>query len=966
MKSLPCGLGGIALVLLTLPSPASAQYMYLDSNRDGVHTAADVLHEVGPTVVDIWLDTGHNRDGSVPVCTYPSEQITMFSYQVTVRASGGTVSYSPYTNRMAEMYQLISGIADDTRFTMPAFAKTPPGTSFPPGLYLLGTFTVSVGSGTPSIQIDAGTDVNGLTDGTAFGSNCPASAFGNTMALGFDWFDVDGLPYVPGGGPNQAPALAPVADMTVFAGENAAQTITANDADGQSLTFSKSSGPAFMFVATADAGTGTARGEIRLAPFTSDVGTGTGIVSVTDGAASGQATFQIAVSAGANHQPYMAPIARLTVMAGLVGKRFLSAGDPDGGAVHIAKTSGPGYVRVRELAVGTGGTSAILTASPTLCDVGPATAIVTVTDGVGQEERGVELSVIPPSAPPDSALTQYLSPNGRTATGIALGDLNRDGNLDVVAALEGMAEILVYMGHGDGGLAPPVSYPVAGWPLSLVTADLNRDGTLDVAAPNSFGVGVSVLLGRGDGTFLPQVSYETGHGPQGIAAADMNHDGNMDLVTCNHESGTVSVLLGAGDGTFAARRDSRLGPSATTLVVQDFNLDGRPDVVASHAAPGGASQALSMLPGIGDGTFGEPVPGPTSGYALSIASADWNGDGIPDVALSNFSPGKVLVFDGRGDGTFEPPKMVAQLGLAWGIAAGDLNGDGNMDLAATDSDQNRVAILFGNGAGGFASPVFLAGLGVSGYVALGDLNSDGRPDVIAGDIAVVLNRFAPGIPPVEARAFVLGGNRTVPAGAGTGNLCVRVEPVDRSYTNDQVDLASFTLRSEGTGSVSEIHSVATRRNVDGDTDGNGVSEVAAFFSRSDLATLFDKLHGRTTAPAQLTGSLTDARAFCTDVTLNVVGTGGPRQTAAFAPNPLNPQSKLTFATAREGPARALLFDIQGRLIRTLLDTPRLAAGPHDYSFDGKDDRGRSLSSGVYFYRVRSVEGVFDGQIVILK
>ena len=62
------GLSSLVLALLLLAPPCFAQYMYLDSNGDGVHTAADVLHSVGPTVVDIWLDTGHNRDGTATVC----------------------------------------------------------------------------------------------------------------------------------------------------------------------------------------------------------------------------------------------------------------------------------------------------------------------------------------------------------------------------------------------------------------------------------------------------------------------------------------------------------------------------------------------------------------------------------------------------------------------------------------------------------------------------------------------------------------------------------------------------------------------------------------------------------------------------------------------------------------------------------------------------------------------------------
>ncbi|HYQ88059.1 MAG TPA: FlgD immunoglobulin-like domain containing protein, partial [Candidatus Binatia bacterium] len=86
----------------------------------------------------------------------------------------------------------------------------------------------------------------------------------------------------------------------------------------------------------------------------------------------------------------------------------------------------------------------------------------------------------------------------------------------------------------------------------------------------------------------------------------------------------------------------------------------------------------------------------------------------------------------------------------------------------------------------------------------------------------------------------------------------------------------------------------------------------------------------------------------------------------FAPNPLNPQSKLSFTTEREGPARALLFDIHGRLVRTILDKTRLPVGTHEFTFDGKTDRGAAISSGVYFYRVESTAGRSEGQIVILK
>src|SRR6185295_7831486 len=96
----------LALALLLLAPPAFAQYLYLDSNGDGVHTSADVLHAVGPTVIDVYLDTAHNRDGSATVCDESPGSTTplaIFGYEMTFKATGGTVAASVFTNRVPQM-----------------------------------------------------------------------------------------------------------------------------------------------------------------------------------------------------------------------------------------------------------------------------------------------------------------------------------------------------------------------------------------------------------------------------------------------------------------------------------------------------------------------------------------------------------------------------------------------------------------------------------------------------------------------------------------------------------------------------------------------------------------------------------------------------------------------------------------------------------------------------------------------
>ena len=290
---------------LLFASPASAQYMYLDSNGDGVHTAADLVHAIGPTVIDIWLDTAHNRDGSPTTCQYePEKPLTIFSYDVILLATGGTVTYSSYTNLVSGMGPVGSPLPPDSvNFASGPF-YTPTSLVLPAGKYLLGTLTVYAGSGTPSVDIAPGDFFGPFGEMTEFGSLCGGSLYPNTLVLGTDWFDIDGLAYSAGGGPNQSPRLTPPIAMVVPTGGNAVQPIMANDPDGQPLSFTKISGPSFLYVTTLDRGTGTARGEIRVAPFASDAGSATASVGVSDGAAQDQATFGVTAKRGRDHPPF--------------------------------------------------------------------------------------------------------------------------------------------------------------------------------------------------------------------------------------------------------------------------------------------------------------------------------------------------------------------------------------------------------------------------------------------------------------------------------------------------------------------------------------------------------------------------------------------------------------------------------------------------------------------------------------
>src|SRR5205809_167610 len=181
---------------------------------------------------------------------------------------------------------------------------------------------------------------------------------------------------------NRPPVLAQPANMTVNDGQVANQTLTATDPDGNPLTFSKVSGPAYVTVTTTTQGTGTATGNIALAPGFSDAGTATASVSATDGSLSDGKSFTITVN-NVNQNPVLAQPANMTVNEGQTANQTLTATDADGQALTFTKAAGPTYATVTTTTPGTGTGTGNLALAPGFSDSGTATVSISVSDGAG-------------------------------------------------------------------------------------------------------------------------------------------------------------------------------------------------------------------------------------------------------------------------------------------------------------------------------------------------------------------------------------------------------------------------------------------------------------------------------------------------------------------------------------------------------------------------------------------------------
>src|SRR6266702_1159934 len=180
---------------------------------------------------------------------------------------------------------------------------------------------------------------------------------------------------------------------------------------------------------------------------------------------------------------------------------------------------------------------------------------------------------------------------------------------------------------------------------------------------------------------------------------------------------------------------SQQGPS--NIVVGDFNGDGKPDLAVSNVF----SNTVSVLLGNGDGTFLPALNFPVGANPWYFALGDFNSDGILDLAVADYgcsqechpSPSNtVLVLLGNGDGTFRPaPNLTVGNGPA-GVAVADLNGDGKPDLVVANFDDNTLSVLLSNGDGTFRAAQTFGGVGPKPKtVAVGDFNGDGKPDLVA-------------------------------------------------------------------------------------------------------------------------------------------------------------------------------------------------------------------------------------------
>ena len=288
---------------------------------------------------------------------------------------------------------------------------------------------------------------------------------------------------------------------------------------------------------------------------------------------------------------------------------------------------------------------------------------------------------------------------GAAPRAIAMADFNGDNWADLVV-VNTYAGISVLINRqnacGTPCFAIPVGYTAHATPEAVAVGDFNGDLKPDIVVSNNGSNDVSVLINNGNGTFGGATNYPVGLGPSGVAVGNFfTGDPNLDIVVINSGEGSFSILKGNGAGAFSLFTTVPLGSFGRTLngsavvVVGDFDKNGNQDIAIA------GDLGVVVLLGHGDGTFDSPVVYAAHSNPSGLAIGDFNGDTIPDLAVSNAFSKDVSVLIGNGNGTFGAPTNYPAGQFPVAVAVGDFNNDTKADLAVANFGDNNITVLLG-------------------------------------------------------------------------------------------------------------------------------------------------------------------------------------------------------------------------------------------------------------------------------
>ncbi len=342
----------------------------------------------------------------------------------------------------------------------------------------------------------------------------------------------------------------------------------------------------------------------------------------------------------------------------------------------------------------------------------------------------VLLNTTAPGAIIPSFATQHSFATGRCPYSVTAADVNGDGKPDLIAANQCETTVSVLLNTTAPGASTPSfaaqqTFTTGTSPISVTAADVNGDGKPDLITADEGSNTLSVLLntttpGATTPSFATQQTFGTGHQPTSVTTADVNGDGKPDLIAVNSNSNTASVLLntsapGAATLSFATHADFATGGYPLSVTAADVNGDGKPDLIAVNESADTLSVLLNTTAaGAATSSFAAQQTFATGHAPYSVTATDVNGNGKPDLIVTNSGSNNVSVLDnitvpGAATSSFAAQQTFATGSYPVSVTTADMNGDGSPDLIVANNLGNSASVLLDTQYAASVSPSSVTG-----------------------------------------------------------------------------------------------------------------------------------------------------------------------------------------------------------------------------------------------------------------